>query len=169
MFHEIRFIHYIQTYLLKDYYKNEFDTSPDIYHTMTWKMDSSGRCYEHQIGNRGVSKPDYFACIQPQLLPAIKFLFETNDKNQMMVRSGDEDFVAEDEAPLKIDPSATGMQNGGVGDSGSGHFIKLDDDYILVGITKEGSAVTGAYGHMLKLTDKKVNTWIKQVADIKGY
>ena len=59
------------------------------------------------------------------------------------------------------------MHNAGEGDSGSGHFVYLDDHFILVGITKEGSKVTGAYGHMLKLTDKTVNKWIKQVSDIK--
>ena len=130
-------------------------------------MDLSGRCLENELNDHISSKPDFIICIQPQLLPTIKFLFKTDHKNQMTIKS-DEEFVAEDVAPLDINPSATGMQNGGVGDSGSGHFVMLDGDFILVGITKEGSVVTGAYGHILKLTDKNVNEWIKQVAGINN-
>merc|ERR1712061_140805 len=101
-------------------------------------MDLSGRCLENELNDHISSKPDFLICIQPQLLPTIKFLFKTDNKNQMTIKS-DEDFIAEDVAPLDINPSATGMQNGGVGDSGSGHFVMLDGDFILVGITKEGS------------------------------
>ena len=135
---------------------------------MEWKIDASGRCFENEVRpNHGSSKPDFLICIQPQLLPAIKFLFKTDDKNQMSIKS-EEELIAEDVAPLDVNPSATGMQNAGVGDSGSGHFINVDGDYIIVGISKSGSAVAGAYGHMLKLTDKNVNQWIKEVAEIKN-
>ena len=130
-------------------------------------MDLSGRCLENELNDHISSKPDFLICIQPQLLPTIKFLFKTDNKNQMTIKS-DEEFIAEDIAPLDINPSATGMQNGGVGDSGSGHFVMLDGDFILVGITKEGSVVAGAYGHILKLTEENVNEWIKQVAGINN-